>query len=148
MLSYFVIYYEKFKNVMQRTEKKALMALDVVDEWSKVLIPVPWPLFMVGSTWAWAHNCSGSYPWCFMSSFYLYISFRLTLWVASVPLESRLAYTMYLHKLRIANHILIKIFFTQCHGWLGKDYSCTLREGSILFYSTNYWQQFWVQFVL
>ncbi len=44
-----------------------------------------------------------------MSSFHLYISFHLTLWVACVPLESPLAYNMYLFNLRFANHIVIKI---------------------------------------
>ncbi len=43
-----------------------------------------------------------------MSPFHLYISFRLTLWVAWVPLESPLAYNIYLFNLRIANHILIE----------------------------------------
>ncbi len=45
-----------------------------------------------------------------MSSFHLYISFHLTLCVTCVPLESPLAYDMYLFNLRTANHILIKIF--------------------------------------
>ncbi len=43
-----------------------------------------------------------------MSSFHLYISFHLTLWVACVPLESPSGYNMYLFNLHIANHILIK----------------------------------------
>ncbi len=60
---------------------------------------------------SWAHNCSGSYPGYFMSSFHLYISFHWTLCVACVPLESPLAYNMYVFNLRIANHILIKLFF-------------------------------------
>ncbi len=66
------------------------IALGVVAEWSKVLIPV---------------------PGYFMSSFHLYISFHLTLWVACMPLESPLEYNMYLFNLQIANHMLIKIFF-------------------------------------
>ncbi len=45
----------------------------------------------------------------FLSCFYLYISFHLILWVACVPLESTLAYNIYLFNLRNANHILIKI---------------------------------------
>ncbi len=80
-----------------------ISALGMVAEWSKVLIPVPWLLI------PWAHNCSGSYPGYFMSSFHSYISFHLTLWVACVPLESLISYNMYLFNLRIANHKLIKI---------------------------------------
>ncbi len=50
-------------------------------------------------------------PGYFMSSFHLYISFHLTLWVACVPLESPSAYNiMYLFNLWIANHVLIKTF--------------------------------------
>ncbi len=45
-----------------------------------------------------------------MSSFHLYISYHLTLWVACVPLESPLAYNMYLFSLRIAKYISINIF--------------------------------------
>ncbi len=44
-----------------------------------------------------------------LSYFHLYISFRLTLWVACVPLESSLAYNMYLSNLQIEIHMLIKI---------------------------------------
>ncbi len=51
-----------------------------------------------------------------MSSFHLYILFHLTLWVVCVPLESPLAYNMYLFNLRIANHILIKIHLKKKKG--------------------------------
>ncbi len=33
MLSYCVIYYEKFKKVMQRTEKEASSCMDMKDQW-------------------------------------------------------------------------------------------------------------------
>ncbi len=47
-----------------------------------------------------------------MSSFH----FILTPWVACVPLESPLAYNMYLFNLWIVNHILIK--FNKVYGAL------------------------------
>ncbi len=48
---------------------------------------------MVWSTLAFVNNCSALYPGYFMSSFRLYISFHLTLWVACMPLETPLAYS-------------------------------------------------------
>ncbi len=95
-----------------------IFALGNVAVWSKVQIAVPWPL-IVGSTLPLAHISSGSYHGYFMSSFNLYISFHLTLWVACVPLESPSAYNIYLFNLRIANHILIikRFFKLSCFTW-------------------------------
>ncbi len=48
-----------------------------------------------------------------MSSFYLYITFHLTFWVACVPLENHLAYIMYLFNLWISK---IKTFLKTIYG--------------------------------
>ncbi len=65
----------------------------------------------------WAHISSGSYHRCFMSSFHLYISFHLTLWMACVPFENTSTYNMYLFNLWIPNHTLIKIKISYINKW-------------------------------
>ncbi len=84
-------------------------ALGVVAEWSKVLFLsfVCVIHIILRHTPAQVRMYSGYY----MSYFHLYISFDLTFWVAYMTLESSSAYKMYLFNLRIANHILIKIFY-------------------------------------
>ncbi len=93
------------------SSKRAGTALGVVAEWSKVLSAVPRSL-MVWSTLALAHISSGSYPGCFMSSFHLLHFISLYTLDGIHAFSKPLPYNMYLFNLRIANHILIKIYPT------------------------------------
>ncbi len=100
-----------------RQPVRIMFALGVVAEWSKVLSAVPW-LFMVWSTLA-----LGTYHLRFVS-WVFHIIFSFVHFISLYTLGDLCAFrkplpcNMYLFNLRIANHVLIKIFKNKCLGYV------------------------------
>ncbi len=97
--------------------------LGVVTEWPKVLTAVPWPLMV------WSTLALGTYQLRFVS-WVFHVIFSFVHFISLYTLgglrafRKPLPYNMYLLNLRIANHILIKIFY---FTWTVFNYGPVMR---------------------